>query len=214
MGRPKAGQEKRKDLVDAALALFRERGIKGTTIREIAARAGVTCGALYRHFPGKRGLAQALFDECAGRLTQTLREAAEGKSDPRQALAAVPRALLGFSRREPAAFGYILERHEEEVQRAQPGRELPKDILERVIAAGVGSGCFPEQDVSLGAALVIGMCIRAVFFFEREMLASSWEETVARVVRAALLVIEQPGEGPGARGVEHDGDGSAQDCEH
>jgi len=200
MGRPPTSQAKKKDIVAAALALFREQGIKGTTIRQIAARAGVTPGALYRHFPGKRGLAQALFEECAGRLTETLRAAAEGRNDPREALAAVTRALLEFSRREPTAFGYILERHEEEVQRAQPGRELPKDVLEQVIAAGVESGCFPEQDASLGAALVIGMCLRAVFFFEREMLASSWEEMAARVVQAALLVIQQTGGGAPSKG--------------
>lgn len=191
-GRPPANEAKREDLIRAALTLFRERGIKATTIREIAAEAGVTSGALYRHFDSKISLAQALFEDCANRLTTALREAAEGAEEPRAALARTLRALLEFSRAEPAAFGYILDRHEREIQRAQPGRVLPKDVFEEILRAGIERGDFPPQDVSLGAAMIIGMCLRAVFFYEREMLESSWEEMAERLGAAAERVVEQP----------------------
>jgi AcrR family transcriptional regulator len=44
-----------------ALRLFAERGIDGTSIRDIAAAVGVAEGALYRHFPGKEHLAREIF---------------------------------------------------------------------------------------------------------------------------------------------------------
>jgi AcrR family transcriptional regulator len=192
LGRPPAEEAKREEIISAALGLFRERGIKATTIREIAAKAGVTSGALYRHFDSKISLAQALFEDCADRMTAALRAAAEASADPREALARTTRALLEFSRREPAAFGYILDRHEREIVRNQPGRVLPKDVFEDVIRTGVERGDFPAQDVSLGAALIIGMCLRATFFYDREMLESSWEEMAERIVEAAGRVVVSP----------------------
>ena len=192
LGRPPAEEAKREDIIEAALTLFRERGVKATTIREIAAEAGVTSGALYRHFESKVSLAQALFEDCADRMTASLRRAAEDASDPREALASATRALLAFSQAEPAAFGYILDRHEREVQRAQAGRVLPKDVFEQIVTAGITQGTFPSQDVSLSAALIIGMCLRAVFFHEREMLESSWDQMADRIVAAASRLVENP----------------------
>src|SRR5262245_56492963 len=39
-------------LLDAASRYIAEHGFDGTSVREIAAEAGVTSGAIYRHFPG------------------------------------------------------------------------------------------------------------------------------------------------------------------
>ncbi len=44
------------EIVDAAAAVFAERGYAGGSMREIAARVGVSEPALYRHFPGKQAL--------------------------------------------------------------------------------------------------------------------------------------------------------------
>lgn len=51
---------RRGEILDAALAVFAERGYKGGSMRDIAARVGVSEPALYRHFPGKEALFLAL----------------------------------------------------------------------------------------------------------------------------------------------------------
>jgi AcrR family transcriptional regulator len=56
---PRNGEEARRRLREATLALFLERGYDATTTAEIAARAGVTERTFFRHFPDKR---EALFD--------------------------------------------------------------------------------------------------------------------------------------------------------
>src|SRR5258708_31350248 len=52
----------RGSLLRAASHLFRERGIDGVGVAEIAKEAGLTHGALYKHFPSKEALAAEAFD--------------------------------------------------------------------------------------------------------------------------------------------------------
>ena len=50
------GQERREQLLDVARHLFAERGLEGTSIEEVAARADVSKPVVYEHFGGKEGL--------------------------------------------------------------------------------------------------------------------------------------------------------------
>lgn len=54
--------ETRERLLDAALAVFRERGVSRPSLTDIAAVAGVTRGAVYVHFENKGDLFSALLD--------------------------------------------------------------------------------------------------------------------------------------------------------
>lgn len=54
--------ETRRALLDAAAALFAERGVDGASIDAIAEAAGRTSGAIYDHFGGKEGLLFALLE--------------------------------------------------------------------------------------------------------------------------------------------------------
>ena len=47
-------------LLAAALEAFTERGADDTSLEEIARRAGVGIGTLYRHFPGRTALLEAV----------------------------------------------------------------------------------------------------------------------------------------------------------
>ncbi len=50
-------------ILDSAFAVFGELGFRGTTLRRIAARAGLSAGSIYNYFPDK----DALFDAAAAR---------------------------------------------------------------------------------------------------------------------------------------------------
>ncbi|MEU8589436.1 ScbR family autoregulator-binding transcription factor [Streptomyces sp. NPDC048664] len=53
----------RRAILDAAASVFDERGYEAATIGEVLARAGVTKGALYFHFPSKQALAEGVLSE-------------------------------------------------------------------------------------------------------------------------------------------------------
>lgn len=60
-------------LLDAAAALFAERGYEATTMTEIAARAGASIGSLYQFFPSKEALAETLFERYTERTGLAIR---------------------------------------------------------------------------------------------------------------------------------------------
>lgn len=54
-------EETRERILDAALRLFRERGFEQTTMREVAAAAGVATGAAYYYYRSKQDLVMAFY---------------------------------------------------------------------------------------------------------------------------------------------------------
>ena len=66
-------------ILDAALALAAERGISGTTMDDVAERAGVAKGSLYYNFSSKDQLFEGLLREGMSALTEALRDARAGK---------------------------------------------------------------------------------------------------------------------------------------
>src|SRR5947208_1258015 len=67
--RAAARTETRRRIVDAAIALHAEKGILGTSWADIAQRADVALGTVYRHFPSHDQLVPACTSENALRIT-------------------------------------------------------------------------------------------------------------------------------------------------
>lgn len=81
-------------ILDAALQLAAERGISGTTMDDVAERAGVAKGSLYYNFSSKDLLFEGLMLEGMSALTEALREARAGAPDA-AAIEALVTTLLG-----------------------------------------------------------------------------------------------------------------------
>src|ERR1700747_193804 len=81
-------------LLEAALALFAEKGYDAVTMTEVAARAGAPIGSLYQFFPSKEAMADAILDGFGELLHDAL-----GAIEERAATLTIPDlvdALLGF----------------------------------------------------------------------------------------------------------------------
>ncbi|RKE80073.1 TetR family transcriptional regulator C-terminal domain-containing protein [Rhizobium sp. AG855] len=68
----RAGEaERRQDLITATLDSISEHGLEGATVRDIAARAGVTGGLIRHYFTGKDQMVQAAYREMLATMTRT-----------------------------------------------------------------------------------------------------------------------------------------------
>jgi AcrR family transcriptional regulator len=69
-GQTARGAAARDNLYATALQLIAARGYDATTLRDIAAEAGVSVGLLYRYFPSKRAVVIALYDQLSADYEQ------------------------------------------------------------------------------------------------------------------------------------------------
>jgi AcrR family transcriptional regulator len=156
--RTKPAAERRKDLLDAGLALFTERGIGHTTVSEIAQRARVAQGTFYLHFPSKDALLFALQDRFEERIVERAR-AAIGRAGPDWGakLDACVTACFDDYERElgqhDVLFAHLPRDTSSREGRSHLGRGLTAVIAD-LIAAGSAAGAFDVTDVDVTALLL------------------------------------------------------------
>jgi TetR/AcrR family transcriptional regulator len=151
------------ELLDAALALFVEKGFAGTRSEEVAARAGVSKGTLFLYFPSKEELFKAVVREnIASRFGAWGEELASHPGTPPEQLAFLVRAwwervgmtpasgLAKLMLAEANTFPEITEFYRREV--VLPAQQLVRGILER----GVAGGYFALADMEYAVHMVTG----------------------------------------------------------
>jgi AcrR family transcriptional regulator len=94
-------QTRRTLVLNAARAVFEERGIEGASIREIAKRAGYTPGAIYSYFDGKEAIYGALLAQSLDRLNAAVASARPRGDAPEALLKARARGWFGFYAANP-----------------------------------------------------------------------------------------------------------------
>ena len=95
----------RRALLDDALAVIREKGIGGLSLRAVAARAGVSHAAPYHHFKDKAALVDALAGEAGELLDERMAAALDATGpDPRQRLLALGMAYVAFAVEQPEYY--------------------------------------------------------------------------------------------------------------
>jgi len=192
-----ATQEERSEatrgkLLAVARKLFRSRGYERTFIEDVAARAGVTKGAFYHHFPDKKAIFLAVFHETEQALMEASAAGASGP-DAWSQFRAGCRAFLEASmdpgvqriilRDGPAVLGW-------EAWREIDGRYslgLIEGALQQAMAEGrVAGSVKPLAHLLFGA-----LCEGAMMVCRAEKPRAALDEVLAQV-DALLVAIETP----------------------
>lgn len=101
--------ERRSQLLAAALEVFTTSGYHAAAMDEIADRASVSKPVLYQHFPSKLELYLAVLDQHIDALVFAIQRAIASTSDNRNRVKATIEAYFGFIEDEGGAFRLIFE---------------------------------------------------------------------------------------------------------
>jgi AcrR family transcriptional regulator len=132
-GRPAEG-DKRRQILDAALRIFAERGYHGTAVPDVAKAAKVATGTLYHYFDHKEQLVNAVFVDAKHRLgAALLAEANSLTGEPW--FKELWRRLAAFARAEPDAFRF-LEMQDHTPYLDAKSRAVELGVLAPLVTAG------------------------------------------------------------------------------
>jgi AcrR family transcriptional regulator len=102
-----AADDKRARLLAAALDLFETRGFDGVAVPEIAAKAGVAVGTVYRYFETKEALVNALYRLLKQSYNATVLAPVEPGLPTREIFSAYWQRMTAFARRNPHAIRFM-----------------------------------------------------------------------------------------------------------
>jgi AcrR family transcriptional regulator len=184
---------KTKDLIArSALELFVAKGITETTIREIAASAGIAEGALYRHFESKEHLAWELFSTNYLDFARELDRLQEKYDTLEDKLAAMIRQFCAFFDRDPVLFSYLLLAQHAQLKKVTPEMLTAVTVLQKVIGQGMARREVPAMDVELAAAMVLGVVLQVAVFRAYGRITQNLSQLSETLVEACWQVLNPP----------------------
>jgi AcrR family transcriptional regulator len=174
----------------AALDLFAARGVDGVSIAEIAAAAGVSQGALYRHYPSKEELAWALFSTAYLRSGAELDAIRGREPDFSMRIAAMVAHFCALYDSDPALFRFMLIAQHDLLPRIESGQRTPVEAVGDGIAQAVRSGELGAVDPQAGTAAVIGIVLQTAVFHIYGRLTGSLAARAPALARAAVAAVK------------------------
>jgi AcrR family transcriptional regulator len=176
------GRATREKLLDAAEALFTRSGYDGSSMGDVARRAGVGVGTLYHHFADKRALLLELIERYGDRMASQRRTELDFANflgdDPRRAIATFLERAFTRLRKRPSIYLVVLglsARDDEVRRRYQRIEQLAIERVAALIEFGQRRGLMrAEIDPQAAAFLIhhsLDMAIVQLFLREPSTLA-------------------------------------------
>src|SRR5262245_30387231 len=126
-GPDRRGEQTRERILDAAEALFADRGFEGTALRDVAARVGIRTPSLYNHFPSKEALYAAVLERTIEPVLAVLSEIVQSPQASRPGSREVVERVMAVLARRPDLPRLVA--HE-----ALAGGEHLRPLLQKVVA--------------------------------------------------------------------------------
>ncbi|MEU1017560.1 TetR/AcrR family transcriptional regulator [Streptomyces sp. NPDC005898] len=152
------GAERREQLLDIGRTLFASKGFEGTSVEEIAAKAGVSKPVVYEHFGGKEGLYAVVVDREMRQLLDMVTSALTA-GHPRELLEQAAFALLDYIETYTDGFR-ILVRDSPVAQSTGTFASLISDIatqVEDILGQEFKGRGFDHKLAPLYAQALVGM---------------------------------------------------------
>jgi AcrR family transcriptional regulator len=159
--RPGEVSERRREILETAVALFSTRGYSRVSIRELAAQAGCSTANLYHHFASKYEIFVNLIEGAMDQHFDGLNEALNGYDDPTAQLRHVLRnhLLVHMTRQEVRLLSDDFHpMSEPELEVFIEERDRYEQGIRGIVHRGVGEGKFDVADVAIAVRAALGAC--------------------------------------------------------
>ncbi|HLL22108.1 MAG TPA: TetR/AcrR family transcriptional regulator [Kofleriaceae bacterium] len=184
--------DKREAILVAALGLFVERGFWGTAVPEIAERAGVGAGTIYRYFESKEALVNAIYRMEKHRFASAVLENFPPTTNTREQFRTIFMRMAAFATANPHAFVF-LELHHHASYLDADSRAVEQrlfDVIMQVVHAAQARRELKQGSARLLMGMVMGAfvgVIRSCLDFGQSAADADWtfaEQCVWEAIRS------------------------------
>ena len=164
------GQDRRAQILDAAIACFAKQGFHPTSMHDISAEAGISVGLIYRYFENKEAVISAMAERHKNQIHDVLQQAAQAPS----LLESLEILFTAHCCEEPKLQSAFVVDLYAEASRNPKTAEIVLDVLDTAMSGvteliarspeglAAASGLKPEQISELIFAVARGMLMRDV----------------------------------------------------
>jgi TetR/AcrR family fatty acid metabolism transcriptional regulator len=154
-----AQEEKRRQILDAAVRVFARKGYHTCRVGDIAEEAGVAHGLIYHYFESKEEVLETVFRETWGEVLRAFEGLEASDEPPREQLSHVAAILLRSWRRDPDLVRVLVREIGRSPQVQSKVDELGQAFrtIERIVARGQRQGVFrADLDPKLASWIFYG----------------------------------------------------------
>lgn len=153
--------EKREHIEKGVVEVIARKGLRGTTIQDIALAAGVSPGLLYRYWKNRDDLAAEVYREHYEALLERL--ASLGMRETRfwERLSLMIRGFLEVADENPTVLKFLLL-SQHDLQQGIPNDKGIKLFLQGMIQAAMADGTIRRLDLDLAIQFLLGVVLQPV----------------------------------------------------
>jgi len=161
-GRRRSGVDRRQQILREAMASFAQKGFRGTTVRGLAARVGISEAALYRYYPSKESLYAAIIDhKMAAVDIVAVLQPVVSRRDDRELFLGLAREIFARVEADPTFLRILYFSALEGHRLADPFFESRvkrlREFLTEYIAQRIDEGAFVPVDPVIASRAFLGM---------------------------------------------------------
>lgn len=148
----------RREILDAAWQVARERGLAELTLRDVAQRVGMRAPSLYSHVESKHAIYDAMFGDAWGELLARVADIEDRVPDePRAALKLFARTFFAFATADLARYQLMNQRTIAGFEPSAEAYAPSISVMEKLVQALARLGITRAEDVDLYVAIVGGL---------------------------------------------------------
>jgi AcrR family transcriptional regulator len=171
-------ERNRARILAAAAEVFADRGLEAS-LDDIAAAAGVGVGTVYRRFPDKDALIDALFEEKIDRARQLAHEALE-LEDPWEGFAFFMRSMCAMHAADRGFKDALLSR-DRGLERVAAARDAIAPVAIQVLRRAQEAGAV-RADLGTFDVPLLHLCVGLIADRTRDVAPDSWERILTVIL--------------------------------